>query len=169
MRLDPASALDAEPARYVLAVDVAWPQGGITFYVGVEIVGSAGDAEASFVTPARSLEVELLTGPDPGDLPSGMALFGGADSEMWYERLDWPGDPVTTQPLFEFPEPIPPGLGLRVLGDMERAEASIDRVGPSPAEPVPLEEDVGVLPSDPGRYRLTVIGHWDRAGSSSRS
>ncbi|HZD17154.1 MAG TPA: hypothetical protein VE669_03330 [Actinomycetota bacterium] len=35
--------------------------------------------------------------------------------------------------------------------------------------PVPLEEDVGVLPSDPGHYRLTVIGHWDRAGSSSRS
>jgi heat shock protein HslJ len=150
---------DLGVGRHVLTVVAEW--GGqvepVTFHFALEI--------ADTTVPAGDVLLATLRAPPDGSMPDLTLSYGGVSEGFFAQGGEWPGVNGFDEPLLHF-TPVLPGLTeLRIDGDADDVQASLEGVDEQDrltGEKTPLDLSGGSasLPSG-GSYQLEIWGSWD--------
>jgi PASTA domain len=153
--VQPATTIEGQPGRYVLAVKASWPLGNVQFFFPIEVMNSE-----PVPTPSAGL-VATLTAPTDGTAPSLVLSYGEHERSFFMQGGSWPGVDGFLGPIQAFDEPIGAGTVFRIEGDANRVMAEIQADGASNPSDLDLTGGSATLPGEPGSYQLTFKGVWD--------
>ena len=121
----------------------------------------------------RSLTIVLQSptdGSDSASLPTATVRFSGRDVPVTPSKdgLTWPvpDDYLFLSSLQVLPTSFDPGTGVTVEGNAESADLFIAPMDSETSTRVGRRDERWFLSEGPGRYRLTVVGHWSEGSAA---
>jgi PASTA domain len=162
----PVTEMDSTEGRYTLWVSASWPEGDVSFYFPVEIVGATSPTPS----PNGSGLTAVLDAPSDGSMPELAITYRGSTQRFFAQDGRWPGVDGFTGPLQLFDVSIDPGTTISIESDADHVDGSLfvaDRELRATGGSIPLDLASGsaTLPDAPGYYRLTVVGTWPRGSA----